>query len=150
VEYPLEVHGRVDCDFPVIPTFSTPLLRNCELHVRELSMIQTGGASACAPGSEGAKHMNEAAGWLKGYDNSCKILSFLVLLILSALSHFWLIFIAICVGIIAWNAIALLARLLSSVFARTRILLGRQRFGIPVPEALAPSIADPAEGGTSR
>jgi hypothetical protein len=150
VKYPLEVHGSADCHFPVIPTFSTPLSRNSELQVRDLSMIQTGGASACAPGIEDAKHMNEDAGWRNGYDNSCKILSFLVLLILSALSHFWLIFIAICIGIIAWNAIALLARLLFSMFARTRTLLGRQHFAMPVPEALAASIADPAESGNSR
>jgi len=94
--------------------------------------------------------MNEDAGWLKGYDNSCKILSFLVLLILSALSHFWLIFIATCIGFIVWHAIALLVRLFFSMFSRTRSLLGRQHFAMPVPEALAPSIADPAESGNSR
>ncbi len=94
--------------------------------------------------------MNEGAGWLKKYDPSCKIISFLVLLILSALSHFWLIIIVICIGYIAWHAIAFLGRWVFSTAARTRSMLGRQSFGMRVPEALAHPIANPAESGNSR
>ncbi len=94
--------------------------------------------------------MNEGAGWLKKYDPSCKIISFLVLLILSALSHFWLIIIVICVAGIAWHAVALFGRLVFSMATSARSMLGRQSFGMRVPEALAHPIAGPAEGGNSR
>ena len=47
-------------------------------------------------------------------DYSCEILSFVVLVILSALSHFWFILIGTGIAVLFWAAIALLGRLLRS------------------------------------
>ena len=47
-------------------------------------------------------------------DYSCEILSFFVLVILSALSHFWFIVIGICIAIIFCAAIAVLGQLVRS------------------------------------
>ncbi len=44
-------------------------------------------------------------------DFSCELLAFIVLVILSALSHFWYIVIAICIGVLFCGAIILLAQL---------------------------------------
>ena len=52
----------------------------------------------------------------KKVDFSCEIISLIVLSILSALSHFWYILIAICMGITFWGAITLLIRAMSAVF----------------------------------
>jgi hypothetical protein len=49
-------------------------------------------------------------------DYSCEILSLIVLVILSDLSHFWLIVIAICIGVVFWGAIVLFGKLLLSTF----------------------------------
>jgi hypothetical protein len=46
----------------------------------------------------------------RGYD--CEIISFVVLFVLSALSHFWYIMIAICAGIAIWIVAAVLTRIL--------------------------------------
>ena len=43
-------------------------------------------------------------------DYSCEILSFIVIFILSVLSHIWYIFFAICAGIICWGAVFLLGQ----------------------------------------
>jgi hypothetical protein len=48
-------------------------------------------------------------------DYSCEIMSFPVLAILSALSHFWFIIIAICIGMLLWVTIVLLGQLMRSV-----------------------------------
>jgi len=45
----------------------------------------------------------------RGYD--CEILSFVVLFVLSALSHFWYIMIFICAGIAVWGTGAILTRI---------------------------------------
>jgi len=47
-------------------------------------------------------------------DYSCEILSFIVLAILSALSHFWYILFIFCAGIIFWGAVVLLRQVLKS------------------------------------
>ena len=47
-------------------------------------------------------------------DYSCEILSFIVLSILSALSHFWYILFIFCAGIIVWGAVVLLRQVLQS------------------------------------
>lgn len=47
-------------------------------------------------------------------DYSCEVLSLIVLFLLSALSHFWYIFIAIGVGIFLWIGTILLGRVLVS------------------------------------
>jgi energy-coupling factor transporter transmembrane protein EcfT len=47
-------------------------------------------------------------------DYSCEIVSFVVLVILSALSHFWFILIGAGVAIVFWAALALLGRLVRS------------------------------------
>lgn len=48
-------------------------------------------------------------------DYSIEIGSFVVLVILSGLSHFWYIVIAICIGMLFWVAVRLLVRLARSV-----------------------------------
>jgi hypothetical protein len=45
------------------------------------------------------------------HDYGCGILSFIVLFILSALSHFWFIMILICIGAAVWGTGAVLARM---------------------------------------
>jgi membrane protein implicated in regulation of membrane protease activity len=60
--------------------------------------------------------MSERAHEPKKRDYSCEILSFIVLVILSDLSHFWLIVIAICIGIVFWGAIVFFGQLLLSAF----------------------------------
>jgi Na+-translocating ferredoxin:NAD+ oxidoreductase RnfD subunit len=47
-------------------------------------------------------------------DYSCEILSFIVLVILSALSHFWFIVIGTGIAIVFWAAIALLGHVVRS------------------------------------
>ena len=46
----------------------------------------------------------------KKRDYSCEVISIIVLLVLSELSHFWYIVIAISVGIVFWGAIVLLSQ----------------------------------------
>ena len=69
--------------------------------------------------------MAETADNPKKSDYSCEILSFIVLIILSALSHFWYVLIAICVG----------AAFIGMGFLFTRIILRatmvNQTKGIP-------------------
>jgi hypothetical protein len=56
--------------------------------------------------------MAEKASEPSKHDYSCEILSFIVLVLLSALSHFWYIVIAICAGIVFWGALALFGQLM--------------------------------------
>jgi hypothetical protein len=58
--------------------------------------------------------MIEKADEPKKRDYSCEIISFIVLAVLSELSHFWYILIAICTAIAFWGAILLLGRLAQS------------------------------------
>ena len=71
--------------------------------------------------------MTESADHGKKNDYSCEILSFIVLTILSALSHFWYILFIFCAGIVFWGAVVLLRQILRSVAmtfpAHTRRLL---------------------------
>jgi hypothetical protein len=69
--------------------------------------------------------MTEMADNRKKGNYDCEILSFIVLFILSALSHFWYILFAICAGIIFWGAVVLLGQLLMSA-ARTFPMYGRR------------------------
>jgi hypothetical protein len=73
--------------------------------------------------------MTESAEHGKKSDYSCEILSFIVLAILSALSHFWYILLIFCAGIIFWGAVVLLGRALHSAAmtfpSHTRRLLVR-------------------------
>jgi hypothetical protein len=55
--------------------------------------------------------MAERAEEPKERDYSCEIISFVVLVILSELSHFWYIMIAICIAVLFWGAIVLLGQL---------------------------------------
>jgi hypothetical protein len=75
--------------------------------------------------------MTESAGTGKKSDYSCEILSFIVLVILSALSHFWFILFIFCAGIIFWGAVVLLGQVLQSAAmtfpSRTRRLLVRMQ-----------------------
>jgi hypothetical protein len=48
-------------------------------------------------------------------DYSCEIVSFIVLVILSALSHFWFIVVGTAVAIVFWAAIVLVSQLVSYV-----------------------------------
>ncbi|MFI5072220.1 MAG: hypothetical protein ACHP8A_15140 [Terriglobales bacterium] len=59
--------------------------------------------------------MTDSADTGKKSDYSCEILSFIVLVILSALSHFWYILFFFCAGIIVWGAVVLLGQILRSV-----------------------------------
>jgi uncharacterized membrane protein YoaK (UPF0700 family) len=59
--------------------------------------------------------MNESKETRKKGDYSCEILSFVVIVILSALSHFWYIAFAICAGIFLWGLIVLLGKALLAV-----------------------------------
>jgi hypothetical protein len=52
--------------------------------------------------------MTEITDNLNKSDYSCEILSFFVIVILSALSHFWYIFYGICAGIVCWGVVVLL------------------------------------------
>ena len=63
--------------------------------------------------TQGAQ-MAEKRNGAKKRDYSCEILSLIVLVILSDLSHFWLIMIAICIGIVFWGGGVLLAHLVLS------------------------------------
>jgi len=45
------------------------------------------------------------------HDYGCEIVSFIVLFILSALSHFWFIMILICIGAAVWGTGVFLARM---------------------------------------
>lgn len=47
-------------------------------------------------------------------DYSCEAMSLVVLVILSALSHFWYVVIVVGIGIAIWGAITLLAQVLLS------------------------------------
>jgi hypothetical protein len=58
--------------------------------------------------------MAEIADNPKQSDYSCKILSFIVLFILSALSHFWYILFVFCAGIVLWGAVVLVGKGLAS------------------------------------
>ncbi|MGA7794227.1 MAG: hypothetical protein WCA19_14420 [Candidatus Acidiferrales bacterium] len=58
--------------------------------------------------------MTESADTGKKSDYSCEILSFIVLVILSALSHFWYILFIFCAGIIFWGAVVLMGQILQS------------------------------------
>jgi hypothetical protein len=58
--------------------------------------------------------MTEKTTDLKKRDYSCEIISFIVLVVLSELSHFWYVAIAICVGIIFWGAIVLVGQMVLS------------------------------------
>jgi len=60
--------------------------------------------------------MSERAHEPRKRDYSCEILSFIVLVILSDLSHFWLIVIALCIGIVFWGAILIFGQLVLSTF----------------------------------
>ncbi len=75
--------------------------------------------------------MTESAGTGKKSDYSCEILSFIVLVILSALSHFWYILFFFCAGIIFWGAVVLLGQVLQSAAmtfpSHTRRLLVRMQ-----------------------
>ena len=64
--------------------------------------------------------MTEIANNPKKSDYSCEILSFIVLVILSALSHFWYILFVFCVGIIFWGAVVLLGKVLRSAALTSR------------------------------
>jgi hypothetical protein len=55
--------------------------------------------------------MAERAEEPKKRDYSCEIISFVVLVILSELSHFWYIMIAICIAVVFWGAIVMLGQL---------------------------------------
>jgi hypothetical protein len=57
----------------------------------------------------------------KTKDYSCEIISFVVLIALSALSHFWFIAIGITVGTLVWALITSLRQLISWA-TRTRIV----------------------------
>lgn len=59
-------------------------------------------------------HMAQGTDRGSNGDYSCEVLSLIVLFFLSALSHFWYIFIAIGVGIFLWIGIILLGRVLAS------------------------------------
>jgi hypothetical protein len=54
-------------------------------------------------------------------DYSCEIISFVVLIGLSALSHFWLIAIGIGIGTLVWALVKLIRQMISWA-ARTRIV----------------------------
>jgi hypothetical protein len=86
-----------------------PLVRTLEDTRR--GAVQAG--SVLTSKGQGAR-MTEKTEEEKKRDYSCEILSFIVLVILSALSHFWYIVIAMGIGIIFWFAIALLGQLLVS------------------------------------
>ena len=47
-------------------------------------------------------------------DYSCEAMSLVVLVILSALSHFWYVVIALGIGIAVWGAVTLLGQVLLS------------------------------------
>jgi hypothetical protein len=58
--------------------------------------------------------MSEKQGHPSKPDYSIEIGSFIVLVILSGLSHFWYIVIAICIGMLFWATVALIVRLARS------------------------------------
>ncbi len=65
-----------------------------------------------------------------GHDNArdygCEIISFVVLLVLSALSHFWYIMIVICAGTVLWATSAVLRRAILNRMVVTAPEVGRQ------------------------
>lgn len=58
--------------------------------------------------------MADGTGRLNNGDYSCEVLSLIVLFLLSALSHFWYILIAVGFGIFLWISLALLGKFLIS------------------------------------
>jgi hypothetical protein len=65
-----------------------------------------------------------------GHDNAhdygCEIISFVVLLVLSALSHFWYIMIVVCAGTAFWATSAVLRRAIVNRMVATAPEVGRQ------------------------
>jgi hypothetical protein len=59
--------------------------------------------------------MTERTGETKKRDYSCEIISFMVIIVLSELSHFWYIVIAFCFAALCWGAIVMLGKL--AIFA---------------------------------
>jgi hypothetical protein len=73
--------------------------KNCSVAVVEPAFATT------LAGQEA--RMTQKANEPKKRDYICEIISFIVLVILSELSHFWYIVIAICIAMIFWAAIVL-------------------------------------------
>ena len=79
------------------------------------------GNEAGAPRSGERRNLAKARGQMiekaeaqEKHDYSCEAMSLVVLIILSALSHFWYVVIAIGIGIAVWGAVALLGQALLS------------------------------------
>jgi hypothetical protein len=62
--------------------------------------------------------MTERTGETKKRDCSCEIISFIVIIVLSELSHFWYIVIAFCFAALCWGAIVMLGKL--AIFAASK------------------------------
>lgn len=62
--------------------------------------------------------MTEITDNLNKSDYSCEIMSFFVIVILSALSHFWYIFYVICAGIVCRGVVVLLGHVWLSAVRR--------------------------------
>lgn len=63
--------------------------------------------------------MTERANEAKKRDFSCEIISFIVIAVLSELSHFWYIAIAFCFVALCWGVIVMLGRL--AIFAVSKL-----------------------------
>lgn len=62
--------------------------------------------------------MTEKMDETKKRDYSCEFISFIVIIVLSELSHFWYIVIAFCFAALCWGAIVMLGKLV--IFASSR------------------------------
>jgi hypothetical protein len=63
--------------------------------------------------------MTERTDETKKRDYSCEIISFVVIVVLSELSHFWYIAIAFCFAALCWGVIVMLGRLV--IFAASKV-----------------------------
>jgi Ca2+/Na+ antiporter len=105
-----ELHENVDCCLPPVLSFWMALR-----HTREFGEAGLGSADIIREILRGqeTKMIEKTDDQDKSQDKSdysCEILSFVVLVILSALSHFWFIVIGICFAIVVGAAIILLGQ----------------------------------------
>jgi hypothetical protein len=63
--------------------------------------------------------MTERTDETKKPDYSCEIISFIVIVVLSELSHFWYIAIAFCFAALCWGVIVMLGKL--AIFAASKV-----------------------------
>lgn len=86
--------------------------------------------------------MTHGADGCNNGDYSCELLSLIVLFLLSALSHFWYLFIAIGIGLFLWVGVVLLG---SSLMSAAHALPRHGRCPWPMAKSRSETEPDPQE-----